>query len=107
MTGRHVSWAVGAASRVSGRPGTSGFSFAAPKVMVLAGQMFPPLFSTRDHILDQKIDLGYLLRIKNVGIDVVSISQVQPAFRVLFLGRKAVKSFMFFLFVGTKATLIF
>jgi hypothetical protein len=35
-------------ARVSGNvPATSGFSFAAPKVMVLAGQMFPPLFSLK------------------------------------------------------------
>ena len=41
-------WAGRADARVSGNvPATSGFSFAAPKVMVLAGQMFPPLFSLK------------------------------------------------------------
>ena len=47
MTGPAAPQAGWADARVSGRPGTSGFSFAAPKVMVLAGQMFPPLFSAR------------------------------------------------------------
>ena len=47
MTGPAAPQAGWADARVSGRPGTSGFSFAAPKVMVLAGQMFPPLFSLK------------------------------------------------------------
>ena len=47
MTGPATLQAGRADARVSGRPGTSGFSFAAPKVMVLAGQMFPPLFSLK------------------------------------------------------------
>ena len=47
-TSRPTGRAGRADARVSGNvPATSGFSFAAPKVMVLAGQMFPPLFSLK------------------------------------------------------------